>query len=111
MGIGLTSILLCLYGFIAVARYDTVNAFLFPSMVYTAVVGLPVLDYFGVWAGPLWYAHPVRAPLILLEAAFHPVTAWQLAYAIGYGLLWSVGLGVIALRQFDCHVLRRQGDA
>ena len=110
MGIGLTSILLCLYGFIAVARYDTVNAFLFPSMVYTAVVGLPVLDYFGVWAGPLWYAHPVRAPLILLEAAFHPVAAWQLAYALGYGLLWSVGLGVIALREFDRHVLRRRGD-
>lgn len=108
-GVGLTAVLLCLYGFVAVARYDAINAFLFPSMVYTAVIGLPVLDYFGIGAGPLWYLHPVRAPLVLLEAAFRPVASWQLAYAAGYGALWAVGLSVVARRAFDRHVVARSG--
>lgn len=110
-GVGLASALLCGYGFVAVARYDSINAFLFPSMVYTAVIGLPVLDYFGLWSGPLWLLHPMRAPLVLLEAAFQPVSAGRLAYAVAYGALWAAMLGIAARRAFDRHVVARRGHA
>ena len=110
-GVGLASALLCAYGFVAVARYDSINAFLFPSMVYTAVIGLPVLDYLGIWSGDLWLLHPMRAPLVLLEAAFHPVSGGRLAYAVAYGLFWAALAARAARRAFDRHVVARHGDA
>lgn len=80
-------------------------------MVYTAVIGLPVLDYFGIWSGPLWMLHPMRAPLVLLEAAFHPVSVGRLVYAVAYGALWSAVLGVAARRAFDRYVVSGRGRA
>ncbi|MBK6769564.1 MAG: ABC transporter permease [Ardenticatenales bacterium] len=110
-GVGLTAVLFALYGFVAVARYSSINAFLFPSLVYTAVLGLPVFDVLGIWPHPAWLLHPVRAPLVLLEAAFRPEPAWRIGYAIGYGALSSVALGWFALRAYERHVVARGGDA
>jgi len=111
VGVGLTAVLFALYGFVAVARYSSINAFLFPSMVYTAVLGLPVLDVLGIWPHSAWLLHPVRAPLVLLEAAFQPVPAWRIGYAIGYGAVSSVALGWLALGAYERHVVARGGDA
>lgn len=108
-GVGLTAALYCLYGFLAVARYDSINEYLFPSMLYTSVLSLPLLDYFGVWETPLMYLHPVQAPLVLLEAAFRPVAAWEVAYGVLYGLAWVVPMGLLAVRAFRRFVIAREG--
>ena len=108
-GIALSAALFCLYGFLVVARYDSINEYLFPSMVYTAVLPLPLLDYFEVWETPLVYLHPIQAPLVLLEAAFRPVSAWEVAYGILYGGLWVAVMGVLAARAFGRFIVAREG--
>lgn len=90
-GVALLGSFYALFGFITVARYDSINSFLFPSFFYTAVLTIPLVDYFGLWTSPLIYLHPMQAALLLLKAAFQPVAAWQLAYGILYGALW-IGL-------------------
>ena len=108
-GVALTAALYCLYGFLVVARYDSINEYLFPSMLYTSVLSLPLLDYFGVWETPLVYLHPVQAPLVLLEAAFRPVAAWELVYGVLYGGLWVGVMGGLAVRAFGRFVVAREG--
>jgi fluoroquinolone transport system permease protein len=108
-GVGLTAALYCLYGFLVVVRYDSINEYLFPSMLYTSLLSLPLLDYFGIWETPLVYLHPVQAPLVLVEAAFRPVPAWEVAYGVLYGVAWVVPMGLLAVRAFGRFVVAREG--
>jgi fluoroquinolone transport system permease protein len=79
-----------LAGFIAVARYDSINEYLLPSGMYVAGLWIPLLAYIGQWRPWVLYLHPLAAPLLLVEAAFATVAAWQIAYAIGYSLAWVI---------------------
>lgn len=88
LGVCLAAALYCLAGFVAVVRYDSINELLFPTMVWTAVFALPILDYAGLLETPLMYLHPFQAPLRLLEGAFFPLEAWEWAYGVGYAVLW-----------------------
>lgn len=109
-GIALAAALFCLYGFIVVARYDSINEYLLPSVLYTAVLGLPLLGYFGLWASPLLYLHPVQAPLVILQAAFRPLAAWQWAYGLVYSALWIGIAGGLSQRAFRRFVVRTEGN-
>jgi fluoroquinolone transport system permease protein len=109
LGVALTGAVYSLYGFIVVARYDAINEYLFPSLLYTAVLSLPLLPYFGLWESPWFYLHPVQAPLMLLQAAFQPIAAWQWLYGLGYGTLWT-GLAFAAgRRSFERFVILGAG--
>jgi fluoroquinolone transport system permease protein len=109
VGVVLVAALYCLYGFLVVVRYDSINEYLFPSMVYTSVLSLPLLDYLGIWESRLFYLHPVQAPLVLLRAAFHPVATWQMAYGVLYGGLWVVPLAMLGGRAFRRFVVAKEG--
>ena len=76
-GVVLASVLYSLCGFISVARYDSINEYLFPSVFYVAALQLPLLHYLGIWDGWLMYLHPMRASLVLIRAAFEPIAAWE----------------------------------
>jgi fluoroquinolone transport system permease protein len=97
----LAGAMLCLFGFVVVSRYDSVNEYLMPSAAYTTLAMLPVVPYFGIAASPLWYVHPMQAPLLLLRASFAEVPAPLLAYSLAYGLLWTGLLGRMAARALD----------
>ena len=87
LGIALSAVLFCLAGVALVARYDSVNEFLMPSVLYTFVLTLPVLGVLGV-GPPEWYMpHPMQGPLALLQIDV-PMTPGWLAYAIGYPIVW-----------------------
>ena len=60
-----------------------------PSVLYTAVLSLPILGYFGVGAREWYLPHPIQGPLELLRIETSS-TSDGLAYAIGYPLLWIV---------------------
>jgi fluoroquinolone transport system permease protein len=108
-GTGLLGALYALLGFIFVARYDTINEFLFPSFLITLLLSIPQLGYFQLLQSPFFYLHPLQAPLILLEAAFRSVSAWQLVYGITYSLLW-IGISFTAAqRAFYRFVILKQG--
>lgn len=87
-GVVLTSIFFMLAGFTVVARYDSINEYLLPSVLYTALLSLPLLPYVGVGQSWLFYLHPLQAMLLLLQAAFQEVATWQLIYGVIYSALW-----------------------
>jgi fluoroquinolone transport system permease protein len=102
IGIVLTSVLLCLAGVIVAVRYDSINEYLMPSVVYTAIFTLPLLGYFGI--GPQWiyFLHPMQGPIELMRAMSEPVAWWRIIYAIVYPTLW-----VIPMYLWSRHALRR----
>ena len=109
-GIVLAAILYTLTGFVLVARYRSINEYLFPSVFFTLVLSLPMLHYFGVWDTWLLYLHPFTAPLVLLAAAFRPIPSWQWAYGVLYSAVWA-GLLLLAGRQaFDRYIVAREGS-
>ena len=109
-GITLASTLYTLIGFLLVARYRSINEFLFPSVLFTLVFALPMLHYFGIWDTWLLYLHPLKAPLELLDAAFRPIPGWKWAYGLLYSAAW-VGLLLVAGRHaFDRFIVEREGN-
>jgi fluoroquinolone transport system permease protein len=107
-GMGAMAALMVMAGFVAVARYDSVNEFLLPSLPYAAALMLPVVSMFG-WDSPVLYLHPLHGPMLLLRAAFAPAPAWQLAYGVLASALW-LGVGAwLCRRSFQRFVVGRAG--
>ena len=99
-GIFLAAALYELFGFTVVIRYNSVNEYLFPAILYTLLLSLPLVDYFDLWKSPLFYLHPMQAPLLVLKAAFQPVPAGQLLYGLVYSLVWIGLLARLSQRAF-----------
>lgn len=108
-GVVLLAVLYVFYGFIVVARYDSINSYLLPSIAYTTVLSLPLIDYLGLWQSWLFYVHPIQAPLLLLRAAFQPLATWQLIYGVLYSALWIGLMYLASQRAFDRFVVGREG--
>lgn len=89
VGIALAAALFCLAGVGLVVRYDSINEFLLPSVLYTSLLTLPILGIFGVLPAAWFLPHPIQGPLSLMQIDGTP-TAGLLAYAIGYPILWIV---------------------
>jgi fluoroquinolone transport system permease protein len=97
-----------LYGFFVVARYDTINEFLLPSVLWTFGFSFPLLYYFDILTGWWMFLHPIQAPLVILQAAFESIPVWQMVYGVGYSALW-IGITLYAaLRAFDRYVVRKE---
>ncbi len=105
----LASVIYTLAGFIAVARFDSINEFLMPSILYTSLLTVPLMPYLARWESPLIYLHPVQAPLVLAEAAFQSVPMWQIAYGVFYSALWGFLLYRASLRTFHRFIIARAG--
>ena len=93
-GVALASALYCLAAFPATVRYGSINELLFPTIVWTSLFALPILEYAGLWQTPLIYLHPFQAPLVLLRGAVNELQPREWAYGIGYGALW-VGVAFV----------------
>ena len=109
-GIVLASTLYTLTGFLLVARYRSINEFLFPSALFTVVLSLPMLHYFGLWDTWLLYLHPFTAPLVLLAGAFRPIPSWQWVYGVFYAAAWAGLLLLAGRRTFDRFIVAREGS-
>ena len=72
---------------------------------------LPLVQWFGVRASPLFYLHPFQAQFALVAAAFEPAPAWKLAYGVVYSALWLIPAWLAARRAFDRRLLARWGSA
>jgi len=98
-----------LTGFISVARYDSINEYLFPSAFYTLFFTPPFLDYFGLLESWLFYLHPIQAPLLLLKAAFMPVETWQWLYGLLYSVIWIALFYLWSRRTFYRFITTAEG--
>lgn len=89
LGIALAAALFCLAGLAAVVRYDSINTFLLPSVLYTFALSLPLLGHFGVGSEAWYRLHPIQGALELMGDE-PPATGGGLLYAIAYPLAWTV---------------------
>jgi len=96
--------------FVAVARFDSINAYFMTALAYTSVLGAPVLGLVGIVETPLYYLLPAKPSLVLLEAAVGAVPPAELAYAVGYLLVAIAVASVAARRAFERHVVADVGD-
>lgn len=108
-GTALAGAIFTLAGFVAVVRYHSINEFLFPSVAYTGALLLPLFPLFGVAEGAWVYLHPVQAPLSLLQAAFGPVPAGELAYGAAASAAWVFIFWAAARRAFARRVAAAAG--
>ena len=108
-GVVLAGVLYTLTGFLLVARYRSINEFMFPSVLFTTVISLPLLHYFGLWDAWLLYLHPFTAPLVLLGGAFRPIAPWEWADGALYSAAWAGILLLAGLRAFDRFIVAREG--
>ncbi|MTI60251.1 MAG: hypothetical protein FH762_09795 [Firmicutes bacterium] len=83
-GIVLTSFFYVLIGFVAVARFNTVNDYIFSSVLYMILLNYPLFEYLGLYKSYFSYFSPAKASLLLIGGAFTVVEVWQLIYAIAY---------------------------
>lgn len=98
-----------LYGFFVVVRYDAIGEFILPSALWTIGFSLPLLYYFDLWPSPWLFLIPTQAPLVLMQSAFESLPLWQMAYGIGYSLLW-IGIGwYLTQRTYHRFVVTKQG--
>lgn len=100
LGLMFSGAMFTLTGFLAVVRYSSINEFLIPSMPYTLMLMLPMLDFFGVVQSPMFYLHPMQATLVLMEGGFRPLNGMDWAYGLIYSLAGAVGLFILCRRAF-----------
>jgi len=101
-----------LAGIAQVARHETVTDFLIPgAMMVMVVLQLPIFHLLGMWTGTLWYLIPTRAPLLIIEAAFRPLTGLEWAYAVAYSMLSLAAAAWLARRQFLLHLVMGGRDS
>jgi fluoroquinolone transport system permease protein len=98
-----------LTGFVIAARYTGINEFLVPSIFLLGVLQIPLLGYFGIWNSWLLYIIPSMPGLLLLQAAFAQISTGELAYALIYSLLFTVGSYWWAQRMFENAIARKVG--
>ncbi|MBI2848768.1 MAG: ABC transporter permease [Chloroflexi bacterium] len=99
-----------LLGLVAIAPYDTINAYLLPSVPWVlGLLVLPLLGYFDLWSPGVLYLHPVQPSLLLMRAAFVAPPAWEMVYAATGSLFWLALSWILALRAARRLVQRATG--
>jgi fluoroquinolone transport system permease protein len=104
-GVLLASAIYCLAGVVAVARYESISAYLLPSTVVVTLLWIPLLAYLAGWRPWLIYLHPLMAPLSLVEAGLGATPWWYAIYGVGYSALWVGVLFVWSCRELRDHLL------
>lgn len=108
-GTVLLGALYVLAGFLAVARHDSLNEWLLPSVPVVMLLLLPLLGHFGLVDRRLFWLHPAAPGLLLLQAACGPSSQGEIAWGVLGSLAW-LGVGFAwARRRFDRFVVRTAG--
>ena len=109
VGIALSASLFVLLGFVAVARFDSINRYFISAVGWGTVLFLPLLGYIGLVDTWLFYLLPAQPVLILIEGGFRSLAGWQVVYGIGYLVFGNAVAYVWARRTFRRHIVRGGG--
>jgi fluoroquinolone transport system permease protein len=99
----------CLVGFVAVARYQAITAYLLPAGGYVSALWVPLLASLAGWPAA-WFAwHPLAGPLALVAAATGggPVDGGRVLYGLGATLAWIAVLARAAGQTFRRQIRAR----
>ena len=112
LGILLTSVMLILIGFILVSRVQNVNGYMLGMII--GFLGLsfpPLLHLFKLFESPIFYLWPTQASFILFDGVFNAsnLELWEIAYGIGYQILWIMLLYLLAKKAFYEYIVIKGG--
>ena len=105
-GVALAAALFVLIGFVAVARFDSINEYFISAVGWGTVLFLPLFGYVGLIETPLFYLLPAQPVLLLIEGGFRPLAAPEVIYAFGYLLIGNMVAFVAARSTFRRHIVR-----
>jgi fluoroquinolone transport system permease protein len=108
----LTSVMLILLGFILVSRVNSINEYLLAMLV--AFLGLlfpPMLHLSGLYENVIFYLWPTQASFALFTGVFNAASleSWEIAYGIGYQIVWIGLLFFLAKKAFYKHIVLKGG--
>jgi fluoroquinolone transport system permease protein len=112
IGMILTSVMLILLGFILVSRVNSINEYLLAMLV--AFLGLlfpPMLHLSGLYENVIFYVWPTQASFTLFTGVFNApsLELWEIAYGIGYQVIWIGLLYFLARKAFYKHIVLKGG--
>ncbi|OCL26463.1 hypothetical protein U472_10725 [Orenia metallireducens] len=108
-GIVLTSCFFVLIGFVAVARFNTINDYIFSSIIYMMILNYPLFEYFGLYQSFLSYFSPTQASLLLISGAFSGIEFWQTIYGIAYLIIAIIIVYHFAYKSFYKFIILKGG--
>ena len=111
-GIIITSIMLILVGFIFVSRVNSINEYLLTMIIsFLGLLFPPMLHLSGLYENVLFYLWPTQASFILFTGVFNAASleTWEIAYGIGYQIVWIGLLYFLSKRAFHKHIVLKGG--
>jgi fluoroquinolone transport system permease protein len=112
VSIVITSVMLILLGFIIVSRVNSINEYLMAfAVIFLGLVFFPMLHLSHLYENVIFYAWPTQASFILFKGVFASSTleTWEIAYGIGYQLLWIGIFFWLAKKAFYKHIVLKGG--
>jgi len=112
IGITLTSVMLILLGFILVSRVQSINGYLLGMIIgFLGLTFPPLLHLFGLFENPVFYLWPTQASFILFDGVFYAssLEVWEIAYGIGYQILWIGVFYFFAKKAFYEYIILKGG--
>lgn len=106
VGVSLSASLFVLIGLVAVARFDSINEYFLSAVGWGSLIFLPLFGYLGIVRTPVFYLLPAQPVLLVVEAAFRPLPAWKVGYALGYLVLGNALAYLWARRAFRRDIVR-----
>ena len=105
LGIILAGALFTYAGVAVVARYESVNEYLLPSIGYVSLLGLPLVAWLLNWDNFIIYLHPLQTAMVIGKAAFSSIETWQVAYGLLYGAVWVLYFRARAEKAFSRYII------
>ena len=106
VGVALSASLFVLVGFVAVARFDSINEYFISAVGWGTILFLPLFGYVGVVETQLFYLLPAQPTLVLVRGGFEPIATVQVAYGVGYLVIANAVAYVWARRTFRRYIVR-----
>ncbi|MBI9050722.1 MAG: hypothetical protein JEZ00_14975 [Anaerolineaceae bacterium] len=110
LGTFVAGFIFCLAGFISVIRYDSINEFLVPSILYMFAITIPILSAFWLQNSFIWYLHPIFGAYKMMQNGFAAIGFWNQLYATLISLATIFVLCRFSLNGFTRYVVRSEGE-
>lgn len=105
-----TAALFSLFGYLSVIRYDSINEFMLPAVLFTVVLSLPVAPHFN-WVDHGWsWLHPLGPAMNWLESSFWQQTWLSQTLAAAVCAVVVMAVFKLALNRHLRFVAMRAGD-
>jgi hypothetical protein len=76
-----------------------------PSVIYTMLLSLPAMPYFGVGRSEWFFWHPFQAPLLFLQSGFGSVPNSMLVLSLVFCAAWIWAAFYMSKRAYHTYII------